>query len=277
MSSHVKFIFVVKSHILSFVFIVIAGQFVNAQKFSLGVKAGPLLTTSSYGNRVSNSDFDPTIKFGYYGAGIVSFPLKDNYDCVIEGGFSRKTRELLISDGNIRNSAHNNFFDGVLLLRKSFRMNIAPNIPGNWFVDIGPHISYWMGGKGTIGSVDSEGKPYNIVFSDTFDIGDFNSMFLINANRWLFGLDIGVGFNAPITQRARLLTELRFTWGHTFYGRRDSEVYYSWVEFEDSLLANERILALTISYIWDVDLQARKKGHSSKDKEVHRKPVKKRR
>lgn len=250
---------------------------VNAQKFSLGVKAGPLVLWSAYGDEFDGRNIDNKLKFGYYGAGLISFPLKNNYSCVIEGGFSQKGRNVRF--GGNQNYATYNFIDAALLLRRSFKFNLGKNIPATWFANIGPHVSYWLGGKGTVGSIGNDGTKYKIQFVDSLlaTHTDFNTLYMVDANRWLFGADIGIGMTAPIKSTQRVLIELRFTWGHTFYGGLTS-ANYNWIEFSDrNMRTNERVISLTVAYLWDFDLKERKKGRSNKDKEVHRKPVKKKR
>jgi len=248
-----------------------------AQKFSLGAKAGPLTVWSVYGDKDYGKTIENETKFGFYAAGIISFPLKNNYHCVIEGGFSQKGRNVTFGDGRNRNSATYHYVDAVLLLRRSFKFNLGKDIPADWFINVGPHISYWLGGKGTIGPVDGNGTDYKVKFADSLDLGNFSTMYMIGANRWLFGADIGIGMEAPISKTQRIMAELRFTWGHTYFGNKTTQ-NYAWIDFTDNnMQANEKVLSLTVAYMFDVDLKANKKGRSTKDKEVHRKPVKKRR
>lgn len=247
------------------------------QNFSLGVKAGPLVLWSPYGDKDDAVGFENKPKYGYYLAGIINFPLKNDYTCVIEGGFSQKGRH--VETAGMFNNGTYYFIDAALLLRKSFKFNLGKNVPATGFFNIGPHISYWLGGEGTIGSVGSDGSDYKIKFVDSLNSDDFKfkTMYMVDANRWLFGADIGLGMTAPIKKTQRVLVELRFTWGHTFYGTRET-AYYNWVQFVDyNMRANEKVLSLTAAYIFDFDLRASKKGHSTKDKENNRKPKRRKR
>lgn len=270
----------VKSLFLSLALAISTGQLLgqpSTQKFSLGVKAGPLMTWSVFGDSYEGRNTDNKLKLGYYGAGIISFPLKNNYSCVIEGGFSQKGRKVIFEDK--KNDATYYFVDAALLLRKSFHIQLGKNIPATCFINVGPHVSYWLGGKGKIGYKDGDGTPYKVVFADTFILSQskFKTMYLVEANRWLFGADIGIGMTAPIRSTQRVLTELRFTWGHTFYGGRSS-ARYNWVDFTDTnMRSNERVISFTVAYMFDFDLREAKKGRSTKDKEVKRKPVKRKR
>lgn len=253
----------------------VASSSLFAQNFSLGAKAGPLVLWSPYGDKDDAEGIDNKPKYGFYAAGIINFPLKNNYTCVIEGGFSQKGRHVEF-EGTFNNSTYY-FIDAALLLRKSFKFNLGKNVPATGFFNIGPHISYWLSGKGTLGSIGSDGSDYKVVFVDSLgDDFEFKTMYMVDANRWLFGADIGLGMTAPIKKTQRVLVELRFTWGHTFYGSRTT-AYYNWVQFTDNnMRANEKVLSLTAAYIFDFDLRASKKGHSTKDKENNRKPKRKR-
>lgn len=259
---------------LSLTILLVVTSTAHGQEFSLGLKAGPLASWSVLGDKEDRKEFDNKITYGFYGAAIITFPLSNNYSCVIEGGYSQKGRSVRFNDGFGKNVATYNYTDAALLLRRSFKVNLGKNIPSELIVNIGPHINYWLGGKGRIGSADNDGSPYKVVFNQEADLGQFDKMYLNDINRWLFGIDLGVGLMAPITKTQNVLVELRFTSGHTFYGARNS-ASYSWVSFEDNLRANEKVVSITGAYTFGFNLQEAKKGKSTKDKEVNRKPVNK--
>lgn len=249
---------------------------VHAQKFSLGVKAGPLISWAAFGDKADKDDFTSKPKIGYAGSGFISFPLKNNYSCVIEGGFSQKGRRILFGGGDIENNAVYQFLDGTLLLRRSFPLNLGKNVPGTWFINMGPHISYWLSGKGEIGPTGTPTTSYTVVFEKTYTGAIDNKMYLNDVNRYLFGIDFGIGMTAPVRATQRVGCELRFTSGHTFYGRRNS-ASYSYVDFEDNLRANEKVFTFSVMYMFDFDLKKGKTGRSTKDKETGRKRIKRRR
>lgn len=267
-------LFIDKRYILSFLILIGLVNNLYAQKFALGLKAGPLASWSVYGDKDDRKEFDSKASFGFYGAGVIEFPLNKNYYYILEAGYSTKGRNIRFNDGFGKNVARYHFTDAALLLRKGFKFNLGKNIPADVFFNIGPHVNYWLGGNGHIGPADNDGSAYTIVFNEEADLGQFDKMYLNDVNRWLFGLDIGVGMMAPITKTQRVLVELRFTSGHTFYGARNS-ASYSWIEFQDNLRANEKVLSLTAAYMFGFNIQESKKGTSTKDKEVNRKKVNK--
>ncbi len=241
------------------------------QKFSLGVKAGPLMSWNSFGDKDDKDDYSHKIKPGFYAAGLICFPLKNSYSLQTEFGFSQKGRKISFNDDTWKNDATYYFGDVAMLLRRSFPLNLGPDIPSQWFVGIGPHVSYWISGKGKISAGGS--YDYNVLFTEMPQDPtepDFDKMYVVDENRWLFGIDIGVGFIAPLKQNRKISTELRFTSGHTFFGTKTSASNRT-LGFTDNLRSNEKVISLTVSYVIDVNVQESRKGKSTKDKEVKRK------
>lgn len=262
--------------LFTLVTLVLPAKMALAQKFSLGVKAGTSMSWTSFGDKADRHDFTSKLKFGYSGSGLISFPLKNNYSCVIEGGISQRGRRILFGNDQIENKAIYQFLDGTLLLRRSFPLNLGKNVPGTWFINMGPHISYWISGKGKIGPTGTPTTSYTVVFDRTYTGAIDNKMYLNNINRYLFGIDIGIGMTAPIRSTQRIGCELRFTTGHTFFGDKNS-ASYSYVDFEDNLRANEKMLSFSVMYLFDFDLKSSKKGKSTKDKDTGRKRIRHRR
>ena len=241
------------------------------QKFSIGVKAGPLISWGSFGDKEDKAEYSHKIKPGFYAAGLLFFPLKNKYSFQTEFGFSQRGRKITFNKDSWENSATYYFADASMMLRRSFPLNLGPNIPSQWFVNLGPRVSYWISGKG---KVDAGGSyNYTVVFTEMpqeVSEPDFDKMYMRDVNRWLFGIDVGVGFNAPLKQNRKLSTELRFTSGHTFLGTKTSATNRT-LGFSDNLRANEKILTLTVAYTIDLNVQESRKGKSTKDREVKRK------
>ena len=244
------------------------------QKFSIGAKAGPLISWGSFGDKDDKAEYSHKIKPGFYAAGLVFFPLKNKYSFQSEFGFSQRGRKITFNEDSWENNAVYYFADASMMLRRSFPLNLGPNIPSQWFVNVGPRVSYWISGKGKVNAGGSYN--YTVVFTEMpqyVSEPDFDKMYMRDINRWLFGIDVGVGFNAPLKQNRKLSTELRFTSGHTFLGAKTSATNRT-LGFSDNLRANEKILTLTVAYVIDVNVQQSRKGKSTKDKEVKRERTK---
>lgn len=252
----VKYIFIIS--------LVIASSDIQAQKFSLGLKAGPLINWAHFGDSEDKKDFSSRPKVGFTAGGAITFPLKNHYTFLAEGAYSVKGRRILFNDNTWENNSTFSFIDMTMLLRRSFQLRITENFPAKWFVNIGPEVSYWLHSKGKI-LVEGQGPKYTVYFDREPD-GNFHNMYYNNVNRWLFGISIGVGFEAPIKKDERISFELRFISGHTYLGNKES-AYIEILGFEDtSLRQNLKVLQLTAAYTFDFDLKEARKGKSSLDK-----------
>jgi hypothetical protein len=243
--------------------------FSYGQKYSIGVKAAPIVSWPGFGDKDDKKNFSRGISLGYSAGVVVSFPLKHNFDLFVEGGVSEKKRRLRFTDGEEwTNKSTYHFIDGNLLLRKSYKFNLEKNVPSFFFFNIGPDINYWLNGSGQI-YVDGPGYNYKIIFNKPPD-GNFSNMYMNDINRWLFGLTLGVGIKAPLLKGQHITTELRFVSGHTFLGHRDSS-FINILGFQDTMMTNLKCLSLNISYTLDFDVQQSRKGKSTLDKKIKRK------
>lgn len=238
------------------------------QNFSLGLKAGPSLTWTDF-NRDVSGDFGTQPKLGYTVGGIISFPLKNRFSFVSEFAYTLKGRRVTFNEGTWENNATYRFFDMSMALRKSYNLKLRKDVYTRWFFNIGPNIEYWLGGQGTV-STDVADSKYTVVFDKQPD-ANFHNNYINDANRWLFGIDVGIGADATISKVQRVNLELRFTYGHTYLGKKNSSSSLEILGFQDTLLANLKTLTLTASYYFDFDLKKSKMGRSNKDKQIKRK------
>lgn len=239
--------------------------FSHGQKYSLGVKAGPLINWASFGDKEDRDNFSNGVKLGYSAGVVVSFPLKHDFDFFAEGGYSQKGRRLKFQSDTWVNNSTYKFVDLTMLLRKSYTFRLEKNIPSQWYFNIGPEVSYWLGGKGSI-AVEGPGYPYTIVFDKEPD-ASFKTMYMNDVNRWLFGLAIGVGFRAPLLRNQHINTEIRFVSGHTYLGNKDSS-HIEILTFEDTMKTNLKVININVSYTLDFDVQQSRKGKSTLDKKI---------
>lgn len=234
------------------------------QRFSVGIKAGPSVTWGHLPDKAQRDLFNSLPKLGFGGGFLISFPLKDRFSYFAEVGYSQRGRKLKITDAHLDavNNATYQFAELAMGLRRSFKLNIAPNIPSNWFINIGPNIQYWISGKGKF--VESK---YKIKFNVPPD-GDLYTNYIQNPNRWLFGADIGIGADAPINNRQRIFVEFRATLGQTYLGKKNNASNYATIVWEDTLKTNLKTFSLTAAYTLDFDMRAMKMGKSTLNRKL---------
>ena len=245
---------------------------VSAQKYSIGLRAGGSLNWASFRDRYQKDTFAIKPSMGFNAGALIGFPLKNNYSVIIEGGFSQKAR-ILKEEGILENHATYRFVDGSLLLRKAYKFNLAKNIPGEWFFNIGPEVAYWLSGEGYFtGGEGGPRYPYVIEFDRAPD-GNMKYLYYNSANRWLFGLVLGVGMKAPLKNNTAISAELRFISGHTNLGQNKYEYpvrewYSSLLNYNDTMRMNLKTISLSVAYTYDFDKKEARKGKSTLKKKL---------
>jgi hypothetical protein len=238
-----------------------------AQKFSYGLKAGIL---GVYTNFPEQDSLRSGIKPGFNVGGLIIFPLKKEYSFTAEGGFSQQGRSWTYKPNDSKWTSTYHFIDLSMALRKSFQLKLFKDVPSTWFVNIGPNINYWLTGKGRFVPGHGSGFPsgstqdLKVVFDQTPSTA-YHTLYINNENRWLFGLNIGFGFNMTTTRYQKFVTELRMTWGQTYLGQKNSESLYNLsANGNMSLKCNLKVINLSVGYILDRDIRRGKMGKSTK-------------
>ncbi|MEP2671118.1 MAG: porin family protein [Cyclobacteriaceae bacterium] len=244
-----------------------------SQKFSLGVKAGPSVTLGRFRDSDLRDIYTTKPVFGYMVGGLVIFPLEKDYSFISEIGYSQKGKKVLFNDNTWTNKTTFNFIDISMALRKSYEFRLRDNIKSKIFFNIGPSIEYWLNGKGVI-EAGGPSAEYTIVFNQVAEGGNFNTNYYNDINRWLFGINLSVGADAPITSTQRIYTELRFSLGQTNLGKKDSSSSIDILGFQDDLKMNLKTIILSVAYTFEFDLKESKMGKSTKDKMIKRKRIK---
>lgn len=248
------------------VFILMAFQHANAQNFSIGIKAGGSINWASFGDKDQKDTFKTKPVFGYSGGFQIGFPLKNNYEFLAEGGFSKEGRKLTYDGGGtFTNLTRYTFLEGTMLLRKNFKVNFAKNVPGTWFLAAGPEVAYWMSSKGYFYFAEKT-SPYEIVYNEPAD-GALDKMYLNNINRWLWGIVMSAGVKAPLRRNQKIAAELRFISGHTYLGKRRSSQFAD-INFLDTQLTNLKSFNIVVTYFFDFNRQESRMGKSTLKKQI---------
>ncbi|MDH5365808.1 MAG: PorT family protein [Cyclobacteriaceae bacterium] len=222
-----------------------------------------------------NDTLDSKMRLGFTLGGFVNVPLKDHYSLIAELSYVRRGRKNIIKSdqGRLTHISKYNFIELPMMIRREFVLNIKENMKSAWYMEIGPNISYWLGGGGEFKNV-AEPFTYDVKFKAPDNTTD-DVMFITNENRFLFGLEIGAGINLQTRAREFVGIELRYTYGQTFLGKINSEVTLSnsFIQFTDNIIANYRVVGINATYNFMLDVREFKKGASisGKKKKVKRK------
>ena len=254
------------------------------EKFLWGFRAGLNVTTPHFDDPDVRKLLDAQPSLGWTLGAVAQVKLTERYAFQAELGYTNKTSRFLYDNGGAENKMAMDFLDMSLLLRRRFNLNWGKSIHSDIFIGVGPNINYWLSAQGTLTTIDVEPAfDYNVVMDGTPD-ANYSNMYLNGVNRWLFGIDLGVGINAPISARQKIFLEFRATLGQTNLGTSSSTSFMNIVAFNGStfqqnlLQQNLKTFSITAAYTFSFNYLESKKGHSTKDRLVKKKkPAKRKR
>jgi hypothetical protein len=240
------------------------------QKFTVGLKLGGNTNWAAYGDKESKDTFDTKTFYGYSAGFQIGFPLKNDYNLMLEGAYSKRGRKVgFQSDGaQWIHTIDRQMIEASMLLRKSFKFQLYRNVPGEWFINIGPDIGYWFAGNGRLQTNDNEPFEYTVKWNEP-QTDNFYYMYYNGVNRWYFGLAFGGGLKTSLRNNQRIAVELRYISGHTYLGNYNS-AYINIPNFYNNMKTNMKSLNLSVTYFLEFDVQEGRKGKSTVKKRMKR-------
>ena len=212
-----------------------------------------------------------------YNAGMhVGFRVRKRFFLHFALQYSTKGKVLELKDENranpydvhnLRDKVRYNYIDMPIVYTVDFKGKIGANKEFKYNHGIGPVLSYWLGGKGTIEDNDtyefSTGiVPYNVVFNKDPKNGTDNEMIIQHPNRLQLGLNVtGSIIFEPLPGRNIMVTA-RYEFGGTFLSSKSNGQIHPTI-FQEPLMSHNRGLRFSVAYLLDLKTDQRKKGKST--------------
>jgi hypothetical protein len=237
----------------------------------IGPMAGGKLSWTKFDNRDLYQSYDLKPVFGYQAGANISLKVRNRFFLHTSFLYSTKGKKL---EGNLdpmlKNRVRYNYIDVPIIYAVDFRARLGSGKEFKYYFGIGPTVSYWLGGKGTLYNSDldenadfaSRDLEYTIVFRQ--EAGDVPStqMNVAEPNRLQLGLNIASGFVFEPRPDQRILLLLRYELGHSFLSGDSNGIFLS-TYYEDVLQARNKGISLSVSYMIDLKIENRKRGKST--------------
>lgn len=260
-------------HILLIPVLFLITNFVYAQPKGVVYNIGPKIAVNVYKSRFQFSEdeqvLDQQMKYGFQVGGTYDMPLKEMIHFAAELYYSHKGKKTFITDTGLTNDATYHFLEAPILLRFTFNGAKVSSGTLKFHFDIGPTISYWLGGKGNL-LADGPSTEYKIVFGDVPStippVGtEGTKLYISNANRWQWGLTAGVGVNYPIYKGQVVFVDIRAGLGGSNLGKHNSEanIVPQILGFSDSMDVRFLEFSLSAAYTFEIDWVQQFKGKST--------------
>ncbi len=252
-----------KNCFVLFVFLLCSSQ-IMAQHLLVGPKAGIQTTRAFYSQKEYYEDYKSRPALAYHVGAVLNVKVSELFSLQTEALYNQTAKRLKGTDHYSVNTERYHNLSVPLLLRTSFG-----NGQQRYYFNIGPNISYWLGGSGRIKipelleGEDTEELAYKIKFGEKTSY-EPNAFYVNHPNRLQFGLDLGGGVMVPLMDKF-LMVDIRYTWAHT-YMVKENAPYTNFIFFEDDLRYTNHVLSLSVAYLFDLDVRTMLTKGKSKDK-----------
>jgi hypothetical protein len=150
-----------------------------------------------------------------------------------------------------------------------FKGKIGQGKEFKYFVGLGPNISYWLNGKGTLNNsdleeADLEEVSYTTAFKKLPEAQAANEMSIEDPNRFQLGLNFVAGMVLEPAPRQRIMISVRYELGHSYLAKTNGLFQNTY--FQDPLRSRNQGFRVSLAYLIDLKVEERKKGKSTVDK-----------
>jgi hypothetical protein len=240
----------------------------------VGPVAGANYSWTAFSDKDLKRAYRAVPVFGFHVGGHLSFKVQKRFFLHTSLLYSSKGRILEGKlDGKLRNSVTNNFIEMPISYTVDFKGKIGRSKEFKYFLGIGPNISFWLNGKGTLYNSDLEEgnfgeRSYRVVFNSTSENQAVDEMTIEEPNRFQLGLNLVAGMVLEPAPRQRVMLSVRYELGHTYLGKTDGNFLNTY--YQDPLQSRNQGFRVSLAYMIDLKTEERKKGKSTIDKRKNR-------
>jgi hypothetical protein len=260
------FSFILKSRFLLVCLVWFSFPTVVYSQIMAGPKLGINLSSVDYRDSKYYDGFNVLPVPGFNVGGVANIRVNDIFSLQTEIFYSREGKAIYGINKDFQNHlATYHFLRFPILFR--YTLN-APAFNSRFYVNIGPNISRWLGGSGSVKALD-----FQDVFQDSrleyiirFSPGDLTydkvDLFMESPIKWHLGMDFGGGYIYDLSKKHKFFIDFRYLYGHSFYGR-DTDITFTLEDYSDTFQSSPQVFSVSFGYIYDIDLFAWAKGKST--------------
>ncbi|GHN01014.1 hypothetical protein WSM22_25030 [Cytophagales bacterium WSM2-2] len=205
----------------------------------------------------------------YFFGGGLSFQVRKNFFMHTAVVYMRKGENL--SSNAAPNLMHKEIYHSIdmpILFTREFKMTVGNDKVLKWYGGIGPNLSYWLNGKGSLYTLQqwedgSSVLDYKFSFQQAGDNPDPSTVYVPDANRLQLGINLAAGFIFEPLGYQRVHVNFRYEIGHSFMARDGMETFQGINDYHGDLKARMKVFCISLSYLIDLKTAEKNKGRST--------------
>ena len=240
----------------------------------VGPVAGPQVSWVSYDDKSNRNLYNQYPTIGYHAGFGLSFRVHKTFFLHTALLYSQKGKRLdgkPEADALLKFNTRYRYIEMPLVYTAEFRQNVGSSKQYKWFFGLGPNVSYWLGGKGSLeNSQLSEILVPRINYKIVFDKaeGEYadDEMNVNDPNRLQLGLNVSGGIVLEPLGYQKIMVTLRYEFGHSFLSPTGRGEFNLTNEYYDDMRVTIQGFRLSFSYLIDLKTEESKKGKSTINK-----------
>ncbi len=199
----------------------------------------------------------------------LSFQVRKNFYMHSSLLYSRKGENLSSNTSpDLAQKEVYHYIDAPIIFTHEFKIKFGRNKIIKWYAGLGPNISYWLNGRGTVitSGMKEDLLPtlhYKIAFQQTPDNPDPSKVYVADANRMQLGLNLATGWVFEPAGLQKIYITVRYEIGHTYLSKSGVENLTGINDYHGDMQARPMGLRITAAYVIDLKTADRKKGKST--------------
>lgn len=238
----------------------------------IGPVVGPQISWVSFDDKESGNSYRKYPSYGFHAGFGVSFRVRKRFFLHTNLLYSSKGEKREGKDDALLDfKSKYNYIDLPMAYTVEFTGKVSKLKQYKWYFGLGPHVSYWLGGKGhlensQLSEVLIDRVDYRIVYNREENDYSNNQMNVNDPNRLQLGLNIQAGLAFEPLGYQKVMVNLRYELGHSFLSAENKGTFRQTNEFQDDLRVRIQGFRLSFAYLIDLKTEESKKGKSTINK-----------
>jgi hypothetical protein len=244
----------------------------------VGPVAGSNYSWVSFGDKDLKDEYKIKGKYGYHFGAHCAFRVRKRFFLHSSLIYSTKGRTMEGKIAPLEYDMTYRYIELPLVYTAYFKGHLGGKKEFKYSLGIGPNISYWLGGKGTIESTDTHEfangdvvVPVKIVFSRAPQSAEQHEVVIEKPTRLQLGLNFTAGFLFEPAPDRELVLTVRYELGHSYLSKESDGAFdTSLTTFQEPLKVRNQGFRVSLAYLIDLKVEGRKRGKSTNDPKKRR-------
>ena len=245
-------------------------------QFWFGPKFGTQIIVPQYQAKAHADSFRVSSQVNWHAGVAMDYTAEGRFEVHTELTYVRTNNRVrakdLYPDITTDSKSTYHFLSSPLMARVVFLKNSRFKV----FVEAGPRLSWWLGGKGSFisdeteqnASVLGERVNWNVLFLkeelEEVVAGDYEDKLIVTKpNRLQYALDVGVGWLFDITPTQRAIVDAKFSWAHSNMAFNDGTTFSNIPIYQEDMEFRSHMVMISVAYMFGYNPALTAKGKST--------------